>query len=35
MPLWEEGEAENLAGYKMVQYNMVFDTSKRQGDLFE
>lgn len=35
MPLWEEGDGEDLAGYKMAQYNMVFDTSNRQGDLFE
>ena len=35
MPLWESGDGENLAGYKMVQYNMMFDKSNKQGDLFE
>ena len=35
MPLWESGDGENLEGYKMVQYNMMFDKSNKQGDLFE
>lgn len=35
MPLWENGDDKNLDGYKMVQYNMIFDKSNRQGDLFE
>ncbi len=35
MPIWENGDGENLLGYKMVQYNMVFDQFGRQGDLYE
>lgn len=35
MPLWENGDSEDVLGYKIVQYNMVFDKFKKQGDLFE
>ena len=35
MPLWEKGDRENLDGYKMVQYNMIFDKENTQGDLFK
>lgn len=35
MPIWEKGDKENLDGYKMVQYNMIFDKEHKQGDLFQ
>lgn len=35
MPLWENGEDKDVLEYKMVQYNMVFDKFKKQGDLFK
>ncbi len=35
MPLWEEGSAKDVLEYKMVQYNMVFDKFKKQGELFK
>ncbi len=35
MPLWETGSDKDVNEYKMVQYNMVFDKFKKQGELYQ